>query len=77
MVFRKLFKGTAGKFLAILSVLRHAKRAFARGHPVRGVALVAIGILAWKWALVAVLAQGLVKLVRRGIDEEPAQPQSP
>lgn len=70
MVLTKLLKGTAGKFVAILSVLRHAKRSFERGRPIRGIALIALAVLAWKWAVVAFLAQGVVKLVRSTTDGE-------
>ncbi len=74
MVLGKLTRGTAGKLLAILSVLRHAKRAFASGHPFRGIALIVVGVLAWKWALMAFVAGGIVKLVRSGDADGSAQP---
>ncbi|MFC4989580.1 MULTISPECIES: hypothetical protein [Saliphagus] len=64
MVLTKLSRGTVGRLLAVLSVLRHAKRAFANGHPLRGIALVVLGVLAWKWALIAFVAGGIAKLIR-------------
>ena len=52
-------------FRDVVSVLVEAKRAFEGGKRVRAVALIAIAALAWKWTVLGMAAQGVVKLLRR------------
>lgn len=63
MPLQKLLGSRATRSLTVVSVLREAKRAFGRGNRTRGVLLLGVAVLAWKWTLVGLAAQGLLKLV--------------
>ena len=54
----------ATRSLTVVSVVVEAKRALDRGNKVRAAALLGVAVLAWKWAVLGMLAQGVVKLVR-------------
>ncbi|QFU84111.1 hypothetical protein [Natronorubrum aibiense] len=66
MVFKKLLGSTTTRSLTVVSVLSEAKRAFSRGKRTRGILLVGLAALAWKWTMVGLAAQGVLKLVRGG-----------
>ncbi len=65
MVLKQLLGSRATRSLTVVSVLVEAKRAFEGGKRVRAVALIAIAALAWKWTVLGMAAQGVVKLLRR------------
>ncbi|SIR91876.1 hypothetical protein [Natronorubrum thiooxidans] len=72
MVLKKLLGSTATRSLTVVSVLSEAKTAFSRGKRTRGVLLLGLAVLAvlaWKWALLGLAAQGVLKLVRGGRSE--------
>ena len=54
----------ATRSLTVVSVVVEAKRALDRGNRVRAAMLLGVAVLAWKWAVLGMLAQGVVKLVR-------------
>ena len=66
MVLTKLLGSKATRSLTVVSVLSDAKRAFASGNRTRGLLLVGVAVLAWKWAMLGVIAQGVLKLFGRG-----------
>ncbi|ELY49047.1 hypothetical protein [Natronorubrum bangense] len=66
MVLKKLLGSTATRSLTVLSVLSEAKTAFSRGKRTRGILLLGLAALAWKWAILGLAAQGVLKLVRGG-----------
>ena len=63
MPLKKLLGSSATRSLTVVSVLREAREAFGRGDRTRGVLLLGVAVLAWKWTLIGLLAQGLLKLV--------------
>lgn len=65
-MIRKLLGAGTTRSLAVVSILRQAKRAFDRGKRLRAVLLLGLAVLAWKWAVIALVAQGLVSLLRGG-----------
>ena len=66
MVLKKLLGSTATRSLTVFSVLADAKRAFEHGNHVRGALMLGVAVLAWKWAIIGMAAQGVVKLLRKG-----------
>ena len=66
MVLTKLLGSTATRSLTVVSVLSEAKKAFGRGNRVRGALLLGVAVLAWKWMVVGLAAQGLLKLIGGG-----------
>ena len=66
MVLTKLLGSKATRSLTVFSVLAEAKRSFDRGNKVRALLMLGVAALAWKWTLVGMAAQGIVKLVRKG-----------
>ena len=66
MVLKKLLGSTATRSLTVVSVLSEAKAAFGRGQRTRGVLLLGVAVLAWKWTMLGLIAQGVLKLVRGG-----------
>ena len=66
MVLTKLLGSKATRSMTVVSVLSDAKRAFDRGNRTRGLLLVGVAVLAWKWTVLGMAAQGIVKLLRRG-----------
>lgn len=66
MVLKKLLGSKATRSLTVVSVLSDAKRAFDRGNRTRGLLLVGVAVLAWKWTMLGMAAQGVVKPLRRG-----------
>lgn len=66
MVLKRLLGSRATRSMTVLSVLSTAKRAFDRGNRTRAVALLGVAVLAWKWTVVGLIAQGLLKVVRGG-----------
>ncbi|WP_339105551.1 hypothetical protein [Haloterrigena salinisoli] len=66
MVLKKLLGSKATRSLTVVSVLSDAKRAFDGGNRTRGLLLVGVAVLAWKWTVLGMAAQGIVKLLRRG-----------
>ena len=66
MALKRLLGSKATRSFTVLSVVLEAKRAIDRGNRTRAVALLAIAMLAWKWAVVGMAAQGVVKLLRAG-----------
>ncbi|WP_436346153.1 hypothetical protein [Natronorubrum sp. FCH18a] len=66
MVLKKLLGSTATRSLTVVSVLSEAKKAFRQGNRTRGLLLVGVAVLTWKWLLLGMAAQGVLKLVRGG-----------
>lgn len=66
MVLRKLLGSKATRSLTVLSVLAEAKRAFKRGERIHAVLLLGVAVIAWKWTIIGMVAQGLLKLFRKG-----------
>ncbi|ELY46281.1 hypothetical protein [Natronorubrum sulfidifaciens] len=64
MGLTKLLGSKATRSLTVLSVLSEAKRAFSRGKRIRAVFLLGLAVVAWKWTMLGVAAQGVLKLVR-------------
>lgn len=65
MVLKKLLGSTATRSLTVFSVLADAKRAFEQGNRARGALMLGVAVLAWKWAIIGMAAQGVVKLLRK------------
>lgn len=66
MVLKRLLRWPGSKALTIGSLAVEAKRALERGNKLRAVALLILAALAWKWAALALVAQGLLRVFRRG-----------
>ncbi|APW96923.1 hypothetical protein CHINAEXTREME_03675 [Halobiforma lacisalsi AJ5] len=66
MPLKKLLGSKATRSLTVVSVLNEAKRAFTRGKRTRGVLLLGVAVLAWKWTMLGLAAQGILKLLRGG-----------
>ncbi|WP_306054445.1 hypothetical protein [Natronococcus wangiae] len=66
MGLSKLLGSKATRSLTVVSVLAEAKRAFDRGNTARGILMLGVAVLAWKWVVIGMAAQGLVKLLRKG-----------
>ena len=72
MVLTKLLGSRAARSLTVFSVLAEAKRAFDRGNQTRAVVLLGVAVLAWKWTVVGLVAQGVVKAFRGPRGQSPA-----
>ncbi|WP_254766117.1 hypothetical protein [Salinilacihabitans rarus] len=66
MVLRKLLGSRATRAFTVGSVLLEAKRAVEGGNRFRAAALLVVAVFAWKWTVLGVAAQGVVKLLRAG-----------
>lgn len=66
MPLKRLLGSKATRSLTVVSVLAEAKRALERNNRTRAVLLLGVAALAWKWTIVGLLAQGVVKLLRGG-----------
>ncbi|MFC4439744.1 MULTISPECIES: hypothetical protein [Natrialbaceae] len=66
MVLKKLLGSKATRSLTVFSVLAEAKRALDRGNRTRALLLLGVAALAWKWTIIGMAAQGVVKLLRKG-----------
>ncbi|MFP8955578.1 hypothetical protein ACLI4Y_02535 [Natrialbaceae archaeon A-CW3] len=65
MVLKRLIGSSATRTLTVVSVVVEAKRALESGSRVRAMALLVVAALAWKWALIGLVAQSVLKAVRR------------
>lgn len=66
MALKRLLGSRATRSLTVLSVVLEAKRSIDRGNKVRAAALLVVAALAWKWAMLGMVAQGVVKVLRGG-----------
>ncbi|WP_049928860.1 hypothetical protein [Halopiger goleimassiliensis] len=66
MPIGKLLGSKTTRSLTVVSVLAEAKRAFNGGNRTRAILLLGVAVLAWKWAVIGLAAQGVIKLVRGG-----------
>lgn len=66
MAFSKLLGSKTTRSLTVISVLNEARRAIGRGNRTRAVALLAVAAVTWKWTLVGLATQGVLKAVRGG-----------
>ncbi|WP_121744249.1 hypothetical protein [Natronorubrum halophilum] len=66
MVLKRFLGSTVTRSLTVISVLAEAKKAFSEGKQTRAVLLLGVAVLAWKWMLIGLVAQGALKLVRGG-----------
>ncbi len=64
MIFKRLL-GLGSKRLRTLAVLGAAVKAIRAGRLLRGVGLIVLAVLAWKYFLVAMVAEALVGALRR------------
>ncbi|MFU8866928.1 hypothetical protein [Natronococcus sp.] len=65
MVLKKLLGSTATRSLTVVSVLGSAKRALERGNYVRAGLMLGVAVLAWKWVVIGMVAQGIVGLLMK------------
>lgn len=65
MGLKRLLGSRATRSLTVVSVLVEAKQALEGGKRLRAVALLGVAALAWKWTVVGMVAQGILKVVRR------------
>jgi hypothetical protein len=79
MVLKRLL-GLGSKRLRALTILAAAGKALLRGRPLRGVGLVVVAALTWKYFLVAMVAQVLLSALRNesgdGSDDGADEPSS-
>lgn len=66
MVLKRLLGSTATRSLTVVSVLSAARTAFSNGKRIRAIALLGVAVLAWKWMIIGLAAQGLLKLISGG-----------
>ena len=66
MPLKKLLGSSATRSLTVVSVLAEAKRSFDRGKRTRALLLLGVAVLAWKWAVIGLAAQGILKVLRGG-----------
>ena len=66
MSLGKLLGSTTTRSLTVVSVLAEAKRAVDRGNRTRALLLLGVAVLAWKWTVIGLAAQGVLKLFRGG-----------
>ncbi len=64
MPLKRLLGSRATRSLTVLSVLTEAKRAFDRNNRTRALVLLGVAVIAWKWTVIGLAAQGLLKAVR-------------
>ncbi|THE66404.1 hypothetical protein D8Y22_02235 [Salinadaptatus halalkaliphilus] len=64
MALTKLLGSKATRSLTVVSVLREAKRAFSHGNRTRALLFLGLAVVAWKWTVIGLAAQGLVTLLR-------------
>ncbi|WP_440766354.1 hypothetical protein [Natronorubrum sp. DTA7] len=74
MILKKLLGSTVTRSLTVVSVLSEAKKSFSEGRRTRALLLLGVAVLAWKWMVVGLAAQGLLKLLGggRSSDSRPA-----
>ncbi|WP_247003200.1 hypothetical protein [Halosolutus gelatinilyticus] len=66
MVLKKLLGSRATRSLTVISVLSEAKTAFSQGNRTRGLLLVGVAALAWKWTIIGLVAEGVIRVLRLG-----------
>ena len=66
MVLGRLLGSSATRSLTVVSVLAEAKRAVDRGNRTRALLLLGVAVVAWKWTVIGLAAQGVLKLFRGG-----------
>ncbi len=66
MALTRFLGSRATRSLTVLSVVVEAKRSFDRGKRTRAALLLLVAVFAWKWAVIGMAAQGVVKLLRGG-----------
>lgn len=75
MALKRLL-GLGSKRLRALTILGAAGKALVGGRPLRGAALVVVAALAWKYFVIAMVAELLLGALRRD-DNEAEAPDSP
>lgn len=61
----RLIGGRTARSMTVLALATEAWKAFSRGRRLRAAGMLVVAALAWKWALLGLIAHGLVKLFRR------------
>ena len=74
MALQRLVRSRSTRILTIGSLVLQAKRSFENGRRARGAVLLVVAALAWKWALLGIITQGVVRLIRGG-GGSPSSPQ--
>lgn len=64
MVLKRLL-GLGSKRLRALTILGAAGKALVRGRPLRGIGLIVVAALTWKYFVVATVAQLLIGALKR------------
>ncbi len=66
MALTRFLSSRATRSLTVLSVALEAKRALESGHRLRGVLLLGLAAITWKWAVLAVFVQAGLRMLRGG-----------
>ena len=72
MAIQRLLGSKTTRTFTVLAVLFEAKRAFDRGNQTRSLLLLGVAVLAWKWTIIGLAAQGVLKGLRAGRPVAPA-----
>ena len=71
MSLSKLLGSKKTRSITVVSVLYQAGRAIQRGQRTRAAIWLGVAVLAWKWAIIGLAAQGALSIVRGG-QKQPA-----
>ena len=66
MGVNRLLGSKATRSMTVLSVLVEARRSMKRGNKQRAMLLLVAALLAWKWTVVGLAAQGAARAFRDG-----------
>ncbi|WP_247730697.1 hypothetical protein [Halovivax limisalsi] len=72
MVISKLLGSKATRSLTVVSALNQARRALQRGRRLRAAAYLGLAVLAWKWTVISLATQGILRVARGGTETQPS-----